>query len=67
MALPKGFIKNLKLTTPKVGVERRQEILDGIADQGTFLPRGVSYEDIDSSFIEFAEKDDNRHLEAMNS
>ncbi len=57
MGLPKGFRKNLKLTTPKVGVERRQEILNDIADQGTFLPRGVSYEDIDGTFIEFAEKD----------
>lgn len=57
MALPKGFIKNLKLSKPKVGFDRRQEILDDIADQGTFLPRGVSYEDIDSSFIEFTEND----------
>lgn len=57
MALPKGFIKNLKITSPKVGFARRQEILNDIADQGTFLPRGVSYEDIDAAFIEFAEKD----------
>jgi hypothetical protein len=57
MGLPKGFRKNLKLTKPKVGVERRQEILNDIADQGTFLPRGVSYEDIDSAFIEFSEND----------
>lgn len=57
MALPKGFIKNLKLSKPTVGFERRQDILDDIADQGTFLPRGVSYEDIDSSFIEFVEND----------
>ncbi len=57
MGLPKGFRKNIKLTRPKVGVERRQEILDDIADQGTFLPRGVSYEDIDATFIEFAEND----------
>lgn len=56
-ALPKGFIKNLTLTSPKVGFERRQEILDDIANQGTFLPRGVSYEDIDSSFIEFVDND----------
>ncbi len=57
MGLPKGFRKNIKLKKPNVGVERRQEILNDIADQGTFLPRGVSYEDIDSTFIEFAEKD----------
>jgi len=56
-ALPKGFIKNLKLTKPSVGFERRQEILDDIDNKGTFLPRGVSYEDIDASFIDFAEND----------
>ena len=56
-ALPRGFIKNLKLTSPKVGVERRQEILNDIADQGTFLPRGVSYEDIDSTFFDFVVDD----------
>lgn len=56
-ALPRGFIKNLKLARPIVGLERRQEILDDIADQGTFLPRGVSYEDIDASFVEFTEND----------
>jgi hypothetical protein len=57
MALPKGFIKNLKITKQKVGFEQRQSILDDIAVQGTFLPRGVSYEDIDSTFIDFVTKD----------
>lgn len=57
MPLPKGFIKNIKLTKPKVGPERRQEMLDEIDNQGTFLPRGVLYEDMDSSFVEFVEKD----------
>ena len=53
MALPKGFIKNLKLTKPSVGFERRQEILDDISDRGTFLPRGVMEEDMDQTFLEF--------------
>jgi hypothetical protein len=57
MALPKGFKKNIKLTRPKIGFERRQEILDDIANQGTFLPRGVGYEDIDGVFIDFVDKD----------
>ena len=57
MALPKGFIKNLKLTRPKVGPARRQEILDDIDNQGTFLPRGISYEDIDVGFFDFVKKD----------
>lgn len=41
----------------KVGPERRQEILDDIANQGTYLPRGVSYEDCDGTFIKFIEED----------
>jgi len=56
-ALPKGFIKNLKLTKPVVGFERRQEVLDGINDKGAFLPRGVHYEDMDGTFIDMVEKD----------
>ncbi len=57
MALPKGFRKNIKLTNNKVGFERRQEILDDIDNKGTFLPRGVMYEDMDKSFIDFVDKD----------
>ncbi len=56
-AFPKGFKKDIKLVKPKVGVARRQEILDDIADQGTFLPRGVLIEDMDNSFIEFVNND----------
>lgn len=57
MALPKGFRKNIKITKNKVGFERRQEILNDIDNQGTYLPRGVMYEDMDKSFIEFVEDD----------
>jgi hypothetical protein len=57
MALPKGFRKNIKITKDSVGFERRQEILDDIDRKGTFLPRGVMYEDMDKSFIDFVDKD----------
>ena len=57
MALPHGFRKNIKIIKDKVGFERRQEILDDIDKNGTYLPRGVMYEDMDKSFIEFVEKD----------
>lgn len=57
MPLPKGFLKNIKITKQKVGPERRQELLDEIANQGTFLPRGVGFEDMDKSFIDFVDKD----------
>jgi len=59
MGLPKGFIKNIKLNKGKVGPDRRQEILDDIDNQGTFLPRGVGYEDMDKAFIESINKDFN--------
>ena len=57
MAVPKGFRKDIKIIKDKVGFPRRQEILDDISARGTYLPRGVMYEDMDKSFIEFVEKD----------
>jgi len=53
MAMPKGYKTNINIVNGKIGPERRQEILDGIANPGTFLPRGVSIEDMDQTFIEF--------------
>jgi hypothetical protein len=57
MAVPKGFRNNININPSKIGPERRQEILDDIADRGTFLPRGVSEEDMDESFVEFINND----------
>ena len=56
--MPKGYITNIDITNGKIGPERRQEILDGIADQGTFLPRGVNAEDMDSSVVDYFNSDD---------
>jgi len=58
MAMPKGYLTNINIKLGKIGPERRQEILDGIADKGTFLPRGVLEEDHDQAFIEFVDKDE---------
>lgn len=57
MGVPKGFRKNIPLSNKKVGPKRRQELLDNIDNQGTYLPRGVYYEDMDISFKEFVERD----------
>ena len=57
MAMPKAYITNININPGKIGPERRQEILDGIADNGTFLPRGVLEEDMDQTFIEFLNSD----------
>ncbi len=53
MAVPKGFRKNIKLYPETTGYERRQELLDNIAYKNTFLPKTISYEDIDSELIKF--------------
>ena len=55
--MPKGYKTDIKITDGKIGPEKRQELLDGIADQGTFLPRGVHGEDMDESVIDFFKND----------
>lgn len=53
MGLPKGFIKNLRISPEKEGPERRQEILDDINNSGDFLPAGVGIIDMDIAFEKF--------------
>lgn len=53
MAIPKNFKTDINIHPGLIGPERRQEILDGIANPGTFLPRGVNEADMDESFVEF--------------
>ena len=55
--MPKGFIKKINFIGKKVGVERRQELLEDIAQDSGFLPKGVSYEDMDETFVEFVNKE----------
>lgn len=57
MVMPKGFLTNINIHNQKIGPDRRQEILDGIADKGTFLPKAVLEEDMDEAFIDFVKKD----------
>ena len=53
--MPKGFLTNINIHNQKIGFPRRQEILDDIADKGTFLPRGVLIEDMDGALVEYLE------------
>jgi hypothetical protein len=57
MALPSNYKKNISILPKKFGPEQREELLNQIMDNGTYLPRGVMAEDLDSSFIEFIKKD----------
>jgi len=54
--MPKGFRKQIKLTSQHVGVERRQELLDDIADSNGFLPQGVGIKDMDVTFVDFVKE-----------
>jgi len=56
-ALPKNYRKNLNILPKKYGPEQREQLLDNIMDNGTYLPKGVSLEDLDSAFIDFVKKD----------
>lgn len=58
MGVPKGYRKNVNIINEKIGFERRQEILDGITDKGTFLPKGVLEEDMDQTFVSFVKSED---------
>lgn len=53
MALPKKIKKHLPLIPEKVGRDRRQEMLDDITNDGTFLPKGVLHADLDLGMLDF--------------
>ena len=55
--LPKGYRTNININSQKIGLERRQEMVETIADKGTFLPKGVLEEDMDQSFLELLNSD----------
>lgn len=57
MALPKKVKKYLPLTPTKVGDERRQQMLDDITDNGTYLPKSVLHADMDRGILDFIKND----------
>lgn len=57
MGVQKGFRNDIKIQPQKTGIERRLEILDGIRDNSTFLPKPVLEEDLDSGFVNFVNTD----------
>jgi hypothetical protein len=57
MGLPKNYKKYVNITPHKQGFEQRQSILDEIADKGTYLPKGILHEDMDSEMINYVNND----------
>jgi hypothetical protein len=57
MGLPSKIKKHLPLTEPKTLLPRRQELLDKINKDGTYLPKSLLHADLDRGFLDFVKND----------
>lgn len=57
MGLPKKIKKNISLEPQLFGPARRQELLDKINENGTFLPKSILHEDLDRGFLDFVKNE----------
>jgi hypothetical protein len=57
MALPKKRLKDISLTPKKILGERRQELLEIIQKDGTYLPKGIYHSDLDRGMLDFVKND----------
>ncbi len=53
MALPKKIKKHLPLIPEKTGFQRREQLLEYIQEDGTYLPKGVEHHDLDRGMLDF--------------
>ena len=53
MATPKKIKKTLNLSNKKYFLERREELLDKIQENGTFLPKSVLHADLDRGMLDY--------------
>lgn len=57
MPLPKKIKKYLPLTQSKTLLPRREELLDKINKDGTFLPKSILHADLDGGFLDFVKNE----------
>lgn len=57
MAFPKKIKKDLKLTPDKILLDRREELLEYIQEDGTYLPKSVLHADLDRGMLDFVRDD----------
>lgn len=57
MPLPKKIKKHIPLTESKTLLPRRQELLDKINKDGTFLPKSLLHADLDGGFLDFVKNE----------
>jgi hypothetical protein len=53
MGFPKKIKKNIPLNYPKTLFPRREELVDKINQDGTFLPKSILHADLDRGFMDF--------------
>lgn len=57
MPLPKKIKKDIPLTESKILLARRQELVDKINKDGTFLPKSLLHADLDGGFLDFVKNE----------
>ena len=57
MPLPKKIKKDIPLTESKTLLPRRQELVDKINKDGTYLPKSLLHADLDGGFLEFVKNE----------
>ena len=54
MVLPKKqIIPNINLTPEKILYHRREQLLEYIKEDGTYLPKSLLHADLDRGFLDF--------------
>jgi len=57
MPLPKKIKKHIPLTSSKILFARREELVDKINKDGTYLPKSLLHADLDKGFLDFVKED----------
>lgn len=53
MAYPKQIFKKLPLTPQKILIARREQLLENITRDGTYLPKSILHADLDAGMLDF--------------
>jgi hypothetical protein len=57
MTTPKKLVKSISLTPKKILQPRREELLEQIQKDGTYLPKGILHADLDRGMLDFVKND----------
>lgn len=57
MALPKKIKKTINLIPKETGYQRREQLLENIQEDGTYLPKSILHADLDRGMLDFVKND----------